>query len=67
MSSPSMKAAEVLQLAYSFRAHAAEANDAIYHSMMLRAALELEECAETLWGRDGLQLVMLDDDESEDA
>jgi len=41
----------VLQIAQDFRIRAAETRDVIYHHMMLRTALELEELAETLLGR----------------
>lgn len=68
MNAKAAKAAEVLQLAESFRQRAAEAGDALYHRLMLRTALDLEEFAESLV-RPG-DLVMIDDgedDEVEDA
>lgn len=63
----SMRAAEVAKLARKFRLRAAEAEEGVYRTLMLRTALELEELVSTLTlGSDG-QFVVLEGDEEEDA
>lgn len=66
MGMESIKAEEVLQLARNFRLRAAEAEDAVYYSMMLRTACELELQAEMLSRRPGGELVMIDDGEDDE-
>ncbi len=48
MSLQTVRADEVLQLAQNFRLRAAEAADTVYHPMMMRTAVELEELAEMI-------------------
>lgn len=68
MAMEAIKAEDVMQLARNFRLHAAEAEDAVYYSMMVRTARELELHAEMLSHRPGGELVMIDDGEDiEDA
>jgi hypothetical protein len=59
----SVRADDVLQLAHDFRLRAAEAEDTIYHRLMLRTAAELEELADNLARKKGSELVLVDGDE----
>ena len=70
MNARAARAAEVLQMAQNFRQRAAETENSLYNSLMLRAALELEELADTIIRPNDSELVMIDDgedDEVEDA
>jgi hypothetical protein len=58
-----MRADEVHELAQRFRLRATEAEDAIYHRLMLRTAVELEELAGTLNARNCSELVLVDEEE----
>ena len=59
----SIRADEVHQLAQRFRLRAIEAEDSLYHRLMLRTAVELEELAGTLSANNGSELVLVDDEE----
>ena len=58
-----MRADEVHELAQRFRLRATEAEDVVYHRLMLRTAVELEELAGSLSARNGSELVLVDEDE----
>jgi len=59
------KVAEVARLAQNFRLRAAETGDDAYRSLMMRAALELEEQVQELARRSGNRLIQVDDGEEE--
>jgi hypothetical protein len=58
-----IRAGEVHELAQRFRLRAIEAEDTLYHRLMMRTALELEELARTLNANAGSELVLVDEDE----
>jgi hypothetical protein len=58
-----MRADEVHKLAQRFRLRATEAEDAVYHRLMLRTAVELEELAGALSARNLSELVLVDEEE----
>ena len=58
-----MRADEVHKLAQRFRLRATEAEDAVYHRLMLRTAVELEELAGALSARKLAELVLVDEEE----
>ncbi len=59
----SVRADDVLQLAHDFRLKAAEAEDTVYHRLMLRTAAELEELADTIARKRGSEVVLVDGEE----
>jgi len=64
MALQSVRAAEIQQMAENFRVRAAETQDTVYHRLMLRTALELEDLAERLKRSGGAELVLADDEAS---
>lgn len=63
----SIKADEVKEIARRFRTRAAEAQDTVYHALMLRTAAELEELADTLASRDDTTLALIGDEDGDEC